>query len=146
VIFYFQFIKSYSQKMVNKSFIFIKFCVNLLILTAMVIWSILLVQELNKWQNNRYWYYKSSEIQSKVFYITNICIPEFFAIISLIAVCLGNQYWSQTCAIVIGIFWINDHQRNPELFYYGSALQIAAHALQIAVIVVWFSVWSLFYT
>jgi hypothetical protein len=129
----------------NNCFILIKVCLIIIIIASMTIWAILLVQVLDSWENetqndiNISLWSDPTKIniyakeKSKVWYITNTCIPELLAFIGLIAVFTGNQYWSQTSGIILFIFWTNDHQRNPELFYYGSPISISGHALHLSV-------------
>ena len=119
----------------------IKIALIIIIIGAMVIWAILLAQILENWSSNHQqnWNYTriprraSTGGKTMVFYITNTCIPELFAIIAVIAVICANKYWCQTCGLILAIFWINDHQRNPQLFYYGSPLTISGHALHLSV-------------
>ena len=112
-----------------------------IIIAAMVVGAIVLAQLLqNDCRDNRLYYGRNRctgingiTSRDQVFYITDICIPELFALISLIGVLCANQYCCQTSGIIIAIFWINDHQRNPQLFYYGTSLQISGHALELSV-------------
>ena len=115
----------------------------------MVIWAIDLAQILKNWpkwtsydyssnltlNNSKYHFKRISTYgqRSQVFYITNTCIPELFAIIGIIAVIVSSDYWCLSSGVILAIFWINDHQRNPELYYYGTPLRVSCHALHLAV-------------
>jgi hypothetical protein len=127
----------------NHCFVLIKVCLIIIITASMILWAILLVEVLNSLENETQNDMSLSsdptkininiKEKSNVWYITNTCIPELLAFVGLIAIFTGNQYWSQTSGIILFIFWINDHQRNPELFYYGSPIAISGHALHLSV-------------
>lgn len=73
----------------------------------------------------------------KVFAITNLAIPELFALIALLAVALNDIYWCATTGLVLFVFWILDHQRYPSLFGRQpensfQVLLLTAHALHLA--------------
>jgi hypothetical protein len=125
----------------NHCFVLSKVCLIIIIIASMILWAILLAQVLSSWETQNDISLSSDPTKininvkekSKVWYITNTCIPELLAFIGLIAVFTGNQYWSQTSGIILFIFWTNDHQRNPELFYYESPIAISGHALHLSV-------------
>ena len=130
--------------MVNCVSILIRLVLVVIIIGTMVIWAIQLAHTLNSWPDTsddsshgingtRLQRYELLRQKLKVFYITNTCIPELFAIIAVIGVLSSSKYWSLACGLVLAIFWINDHQRDPTLFYYGTPLQISCHALHLSI-------------
>lgn len=125
-----------------------------LIFTAMVMWSVVLVNLVHFIDTIQSRLNLTNEMQLslannklsvhfdwrnvKIMLISNLLLPEVFAAIAVVAVSVRSQFWCTISALGLFILWLLDHQRYPALASIPAAnafqsLYITGHVLHLLI-------------